>query len=93
MTRQESHKKIPKKTCQNCKDQTCLKTGKPCEEIETLLRSEGVKSRDWIRPKISNKLDSERGGYGRYREIPFSSFKQRDFTLLGVDKEDYGEQE
>jgi len=80
------------KTCQKCKDQTCLKTGKPCDEIEKFLRSEGIKSRDWIRPKISNKLDNERGGYGRYREIPFSSFKQRDFTLLGEGEENPEEQ-
>ena len=24
-------------TCQTCKEQTCLKTGKPCDEIEKML--------------------------------------------------------
>jgi hypothetical protein len=32
-----THQEPPKKTCQKCKDQTCLKTGKPCDEIEKLL--------------------------------------------------------
>jgi len=78
MTRKESPNKSPKKTCQTCKEQTCLKTGKPCDEIETLLRSEGVKSRDWIRPRVSpertKREDKSESNY--LREIPVENIEK-----------------
>jgi len=58
--------------CKTCKDQTCLKSGKPCKEVEKILKKEGIYTRGWIRPKMpSNK----RKDYGNWREIPFSALK------------------
>ena len=57
--------------CNDCKDKVCLKTGKPCKKMEIYLRSKGIKSRDWIRPRVSPKKD-EKDKMGRWREIPAS---------------------
>lgn len=58
-------------TCKDCKDKTCLKTGKPCAKIELYLRSQGIKGADWIRPRMPSTERGRRGS--KYREIPFSS--------------------
>jgi hypothetical protein len=62
--------------CKQCQDKTCLKTKKPCEAVEALLRDDGVWDAKWIRPRVASC--KRRDGYGPYREIPFSS--------LGVDE-------
>jgi len=58
--------------CTDCNDKVCLKSGKPCKEIEELLRQEKIFSRDYIRPKMPGK---KRKDWGKWREIPFSSLK------------------
>ena len=63
--------------CSECKDKSCLKTGKPCEDVEALLRAEGIYGARYIRPRVSSS--ERRRGYGKWREIPFSS--------LGRDKD------
>ena len=55
-------------SCEDCKDKKCLRTGKPCEKVERILRREGIHSVDWIRPRMS----SGKRGRGVWREIPFS---------------------
>lgn len=60
-------------TCKDCKDKSCLKTGRPCAKIELFLRSQGIKGSDWIRPRVSPKKAKD--GYGKWREIPFSALK------------------
>lgn len=66
--------------CNTCTNQTCLKTGKPCKEVEKHLKSQGIKSANWIRPEVSpKKRDKEGNIYSRYREIPFSALKTRNF--------------
>lgn len=57
--------------CSECKDKTCLKTKKPCNQVEALLRSEGIYSSDWIRPMMPSNKRSDGGSV--WREIPFSS--------------------
>ena len=51
--------------CKTCRNKTCLKTKKPCERIEKLLKDKGIYSADWIRPRKT--------GGKEYREIPFSN--------------------
>ena len=55
--------------CLKCKNKTCLKDGKPCKRVELYLQSQGIKSQEWIRPKMPH---ARRNG-SPYREIPFSS--------------------
>ena len=56
--------------CLDCTKKTCLKTGKPCKNVERILRRLGIYSRDWIRPRVSSKKAKD--GKGPWREIPFS---------------------
>jgi len=51
--------------CSNCTNKTCLKTKKPCKEIELELNKQGIHRADWIRPRMT--------GGKEYREIPFSN--------------------
>ena len=69
--------------CLDCKDKTCLKSKKPCEEVEDLLRSEGIYSRDWIRPEVSKQ--DRQYGKSKYREIPFSSLPKGIQRKLGIE--------
>ena len=62
--------------CEKCTNQTCLKSGKPCKELNKLLKADGIHSADYIRPKVYSK--KRKDGYGKWREIPFSSIKTRD---------------
>jgi len=57
--------------CDKCKNKTCKITSTPCKKIEILLKAEGIKSKDWIRPKVASKNRSD--GLGKWREIPMSS--------------------
>jgi len=57
--------------CVGCQDQSCIKTGKICKKINNILRKEGIRRADWIRPEVS-KL-KRRDGKGYYREVNFSS--------------------
>jgi len=66
-----------KTICQECKDKVCLKTGKPCKEVEQMLSSQGIHSADWIRPEMPK--NERKPGKSKFREIPFSS--------LGRDKD------
>ena len=62
--------------CEHCQNKKCLKTGKPCEEIEDILRNNKIWGRDWIRPRVSSKRAKREGG--KWREIPFSSLNIKD---------------
>lgn len=67
--------------CETCeKKPTCKEI---CKEVKSYLKSQGIKSADWIRPRISpKKLKKERRKgifYSKHREIPFSSLKTRDY--------------
>ena len=59
--------------CEDCTNKTCIKSGKPCKEIEGLLQKEGIFGRDWIRPMRSFKARGD--GKGKFREVPFSAIK------------------
>lgn len=58
-------------SCADCVNKACIKSGKPCEKIEKLMSLEGIKSRDWIRPRMNNALTGKK----EWREVPFSSLK------------------
>jgi hypothetical protein len=58
--------------CSKCKNKTCLKEGKPCPKVEKILRDEGIKRSDWIRPRVSPKKQ-KKDGLSIYREIPFET--------------------
>ena len=60
---------MKKFNCKKCKDKVCLKSGKPCNKVEKMLKDNGVFSRDYIRPQMS----SSKRDRGRHREVPFSS--------------------
>ena len=55
--------------CEDCVNKSCLKTGKPCDEVEAYLKSQGIFSREYIRPRVSPKRD-KKDGIGKWREIP-----------------------
>jgi hypothetical protein len=63
--------------CEKCLEKTCLKTKKPCEAVEKLLRKEGIFSIDYCRKR---------------RETPFSSLSRETRSKLGID-ECYGGQD
>lgn len=61
--------------CKECsKSKKCKKI---CKKVNQLLSKMGIKSANWIRPRVSK--NQEEDGLGRSREIPFSS--------LGLDKD------
>lgn len=62
--------KTTRSICEICETKSCLQTGKPCKEVEQILRSDGIRSSNYIRPENSKK---QRKKWGRYKEIPFSS--------------------
>jgi hypothetical protein len=37
--------------CELCEIKVCLKTGRPCEEVESYLRSQGIYSDKYIRKR------------------------------------------
>lgn len=63
--------------CEKCQDKTCLKTKKPCQAVEGILKGNGIKSSEWIRPMVSNEA-RRKLGKGRWREIPFSALSSID---------------
>ena len=64
--------------CEKCLDKKCLKTKKPCEAVEKLLRKDKVFSRDYIRPRMKNGT--------QWREVPFSSLSGETRKRLGIDE-------
>ena len=56
------------KDCRKCKKKICLEIKKPCSCIENKLRKEGIKSSNWIRPKMPS--DKRHDG-NIWRELPF----------------------
>ena len=56
------------KICETCKHKICLKTGRPCQKLESILRKEGIYSADYIRPQMPSGKKKD----GKWREIPFS---------------------
>jgi len=75
--------------CSDCTNKTCLKTKKPCKEIEALMSKQGIYSIDYIRPQNSSKNRFE--GYGQNREIPVDNVDdvatQRALHLRGGKKD------
>jgi len=66
--------------CLTCTNKTCLDTGKPCKRVRDYMRKHGIYSADWIRPEVSPKKRNKEGNvYSRYREIPFSALKTRNY--------------
>jgi hypothetical protein len=61
------------KICETCTDRTCEKTGRPCKDLEELLRKEGIYRAEWIRPKMSYFKRQ----MGEWKEIPFSIFDNK----------------
>ena len=57
--------------CAKCRIQSCIKDGKGklCNKVERILHRSGIKSADWIRPKMPS---TKREQWGEWREIPFS---------------------
>ena len=72
-------------TCTECQNKICLKTGKPCLEMERLMRKEGIYGVNYIRPEIDKKKREK--GLSKYREIPFSSLPYKIQRELGIDQE------
>ena len=62
-------------TCDKCDKYNPCK--KPCQAMENILKADGIKSANWIRPRVSPKRD-KKDGVGRWREIPFSSLPTND---------------
>ncbi len=56
--------------CKHCTDQTCLIKGKPCKDIESYMRRDGIKSAQYIRPERSTHERVD--GLGRHKELPMS---------------------
>jgi len=67
----------PLTTCQKCKTQPCIKTGKICDKVERLLSRAGIHGADWIRPK----MPSHKREKGEWREIPFSMLNPKNIDL------------
>jgi len=76
--------------CQTCTNKTCLNTGKPCRDIELMMKKEGIYSRDWIRPRVS-PLKMTRDQLARNRETPVENIDgvatQRAIHIKGGKKE------
>ena len=73
-----------------CKHKSCITTKKPCEAVEGILRQDGIKSADWIRPKMA----SDKRGKGSWREIPFSMLNRHEWNKkLNPEKEQEIEQD
>ncbi len=70
------------KICETCKHKICLKTGRPCQKLESILRKEGIYSADYIRPK----MPSTQRGKGQWREIPFSMLDTEGWKKVRKDK-------
>lgn len=60
---------MKKPNCEKCKSKPCIKKGTPCRKVEKWLQKEGIKSSDWIRPKMPSR---KRKNKNVWRELPFS---------------------
>ena len=61
------------KTCDKCKDRGFCSV--PCEGLNLYLKSEGIYSSDWIRPKRSSAI---KDGKSQFKEVPFSALTTED---------------
>ena len=61
-------------SCENCKNRECEKNGKPCNEVENILKKEKIYRRNWIRRRFNHG--------GKIREMPFSALCEEDLKLL-----------
>jgi len=50
----------PLKTCVNCKDRPCIKTGKICKEVEKLLKPLTTGRRNWLTYKDPSYIENYR---------------------------------
>ena len=62
-------------SCEKCKKSPVC--SELCDKIKRILTKKGIKSANWIRPKINPKQVKKEKIFGvyfsRYKEIPFSS--------------------
>ena len=76
--------------CQTCTTKTCLNTGKPCRDIELMMKKEGIYGRDWIRPRVS-PVKMTKDQMGKWREMPVENIDdvaiQRALHIKGRKKE------
>ena len=56
--------------CNTCTNRPTCST--ICKKVKQELAKDGIKSANWIRPRVSPKRDKKEG-LGRWREVPFSS--------------------
>jgi len=70
--------------CEKCTDKICLKTKKPCEAVEELLRKDKIYSANFLRPQMPSGKKGK-GIYSQWREIPFSSLSSVTKRKYGVD--------
>jgi hypothetical protein len=61
---------MEKTTCDECTHKKCQETGKPCREVELILRKEGIWRSNWIRPELPK--GERKKQYSKWREIPFT---------------------
>ena len=67
--------------CGNCPQKKTCKS--LCKEVEDYLRSQGIYSKDYIRPRVSPKKLKEERKHGHY----YSPLREIPFTDLGRDKD------
>ena len=60
--------------CEDCDQKVTCK--EICKEVDKYLKDNNIWSANWIRPEISKNKRTD--GYGKWREIPFSSINTRD---------------
>jgi len=62
--------------CDTCKDKKCLKTGRPCKEVEKYLKSQGIKKAGYMNPKEEIPvIDIEQVGLQRAFELKYGKRK------------------
>lgn len=54
--------------CHSCTDKTCLASGKPCKDIENILAKHGIRSRNYLRPRVSTHR-SNIDKLGKWKEV------------------------
>jgi len=75
-----------KSPCNKCKDKSCEKTGKPCQQVEGILNKNKIWSADWIRPRVNSRT-AKHDGLGKWREIPFSSLRYETQVAIGINND------
>jgi hypothetical protein len=74
---------MPASICETCQNKTCLKSGKPCKEVEKLMRAEGIYSADYIRPQMPS---GKKNVWGNWREIPTSNLNTKGRKEIKISK-------